>query len=350
MTIESTNYINSYTQLQSKSSTQGASNTAVIKNTNNPKLAEALQQDKVKLSIEKELTSNQKKGLIAGIIVTIVAVCTIIATKGRSAKNVTQKTANGVTQQLEENASQNITRNLTEEFAQGIEESASSGKTENIVTETTQKLEENLSDATSRNTHEFNKNGSSEIKPTENPQKTTETIIQNSTKQLEESFRQDYKSMNAYIDNLLQNQTDPQMKKLLESTKTDLNNLIYKIEYTMSTKNPEIGLLQNLISFRDNIIIRKGLAKDSKDAKASEFLALFEKLDTEISKIFSNRNVKIIEQTGKKFDQQTQSCRNIIETKNPELHDIVAETFRPGYRLETGEIIRPHEVILYKYK
>lgn len=150
----------------------------------------------------------------------------------------------------------------------------------------------------------------------------------------------------------LQSQVDEikQQNCLSEKTCDNLQNelLSLKDKYESDTRSLKRQYLDNimlLITFRDGILMKEGLAESQGEQKLQSMLA---SLMIETANILEKNQVIILDQKGV-FDSSKQIVVDIVETTEEALQNTIAQVFRPGYSFE-DEMIRPQEVVLYKYK
>lgn len=106
-----------------------------------------------------------------------------------------------------------------------------------------------------------------------------------------------------------------------------------------------INLINSFITFRDTVILREELASGG---EAIDSCKLLTSLLMETAGVFEKNNIHVLDQKGK-FDSSIQVVTDVADTGEEDLHDMVSEVFRPGYIM--GDVmIRPEEVILYRYK
>jgi molecular chaperone GrpE (heat shock protein) len=108
-----------------------------------------------------------------------------------------------------------------------------------------------------------------------------------------------------------------------------------------------VTFINSFISFRDSIILKEGLCSDKEDETSKQLLKLLNMLFKETAVMAEKNKLLVLDQKGA-YDSDKQIVTDVRPTKERELHDTVAETFRPGYRYQ-DKLIRPQEVILYSY-
>lgn len=141
-----------------------------------------------------------------------------------------------------------------------------------------------------------------------------------------------------------------QQKNLAEKACLNLQNELdvlgkkYRIE-TVMFKKQYLNSLLSLISLRDGLLMKEGLAESQGESKLhSALTAILE----ETANMLEKNQVTILGEMGN-FDSSTQTVVDVQGTDDETLHNTIASVFRPGYRF-TDEMIRPQEVVLYKYK
>lgn len=113
-------------------------------------------------------------------------------------------------------------------------------------------------------------------------------------------------------------------------------------ELEKAHENKLVEQLMIFIAFRDNLVMREGLAKDQ---RSDEYMRLFSGLLAETANDLRKCGITILDQTGR-FDESCQTIKQAVPTQNEALHEQIVEVFRPGYKL--GDVmLRPEEVIVY---
>lgn len=143
-----------------------------------------------------------------------------------------------------------------------------------------------------------------------------------------------------------------QIKKIKEQYEKEcinLKNELNAVEEKYKNENKTLikqnmDIVMSIIAFRDSIIMREGLAEGQSENKLKSLLTSLLK---ETANILNNSHVSILDEKGK-FDSSKHIVIDVQQTEDKELHDMVAQVFRPGYKVE-DEMIRPEEVILYAY-
>jgi len=149
------------------------------------------------------------------------------------------------------------------------------------------------------------------------------------------------------------NNQKQQLAQLLTTQEEKINQLNMQLD---ASEKQSAGVLEKqfltfvreIISVRDNLAMKEEMLKEEdnyQETKAWKFIQL-SYLETE--GILKRMGVMLLNQTGT-FDAQTQMVTDTVPTDDELLHDMIAQTFREGYRTE-GKIIRPQEVVLYSYK
>ncbi len=135
------------------------------------------------------------------------------------------------------------------------------------------------------------------------------------------------------------------LKQNIDSKTKEFDEIITACNEKITTKEKEhLSLLQALISFRDSIALRDGMAKNVETVDGKKLLASFLK---ETRALFEKNGVQVIESKGN-FDLSIQVVTDVVDTTEPALHDTVSEVFRAGYMTIEG-MLRPEEVILFRY-
>lgn len=116
------------------------------------------------------------------------------------------------------------------------------------------------------------------------------------------------------------------------------------IEEKKLLKNQNIDTIKSIITFRDSVIMRQGLAESQEE---SSLKSLLNSLIKETANLLEQNHVEILDGKGS-FDNSIHIVVEVKQTDDKDLHDKVAQVFRPGYIFEE-EMIRPQEVILYSY-
>lgn len=107
-------------------------------------------------------------------------------------------------------------------------------------------------------------------------------------------------------------------------------------------------LIGNLISFRDNQLIKRGLLYEQGEREDSVPLRMMESILKETASLLAKSGVEIMEDTGM-FSSDRQTIIDTIETEDETLDGMIAEVISPGYCYQ-GEPLRGQEVIVYKKK
>jgi molecular chaperone GrpE (heat shock protein) len=156
-------------------------------------------------------------------------------------------------------------------------------------------------------------------------------------KQLKEAEHQLEKLQNLEAQNIGLNTKIDELQTAFEKCTKDLR----------SSENRAKDITESLVSFRDSIILKEGLCAENKEESSVQLHKLLTVLLKETAGIFEKNDIEILDQKGT-YDSSIQIVTDVKPTKDKELQDTVAETFRPGYRY--GDVlIRPQEVILYSY-
>lgn len=136
-------------------------------------------------------------------------------------------------------------------------------------------------------------------------------------------------------------QVEEERKKL----RSDLAQLIEQQNELRLVKKQHLDNIMSLISFRDSILMMEGLAESQGEAKLQSAM---DSMLKGTANLLEKSQVIILDQMGP-FDSSIQTVVDIQETADETLHNTVVSVFRPGYRFN-DEMIRPEEVVLYKYK
>lgn len=107
-------------------------------------------------------------------------------------------------------------------------------------------------------------------------------------------------------------------------------------------------LIGNLISFRDNQLIKRGFLYEQGEQEGSVPVRIVESILRETAGLLAKSGVKIMEDKGR-FSSEHQMIIDTIETEDDELDGMIAEVVRPGYCYK-GQPLRGQEVIVYKRK
>lgn len=107
-------------------------------------------------------------------------------------------------------------------------------------------------------------------------------------------------------------------------------------------------LIGNLISFRDNQLIKRGFLCEQGEQEGSVAVRIVESVLRETAGLLTKSGVEIMEDRGR-FSSGRQTIIDTIETGDDELDGMIAEVVRPGYCYK-GEPLRGQEVIVYKKK
>ena len=107
-------------------------------------------------------------------------------------------------------------------------------------------------------------------------------------------------------------------------------------------------MIRNLISFRDNQLIKWGFLYEQGEQENSPPIRIVESILRETASLLIKTGVEIMEDEGM-FSSERQTIVDTIETEDDELDGVIAEVVRPGYCYK-GEFLRGQEVIIYKKK
>lgn len=116
-----------------------------------------------------------------------------------------------------------------------------------------------------------------------------------------------------------------------------------KVEINPEKNNENMSpepLALDIIKLRDQLLV----AKYSSDEKTLKFI---NSLYKETGRILNTYGIESLEEVGA-FNSQYHTIVDTKETDNLELKDKIAESYRPGYRMN-GKVIRSQEVVLYAY-
>ena len=180
--------------------------------------------------------------------------------------------------------------------------------------------------------------------------------LENMNKQMQQAIEQnEIRKIEAW--------SSKQERKLLEKQMVELQKQIaardlqieqqkqsyHQLEMSLQQADQETHqMIQNIISFRDSIIMREGLVSESEEEKTDDLKKLLNSLLKETAQLLIKSGITILDEKGK-FDSSIHIVMGTTSTDDSQLHDCVAKVFRPGYKLD-NKILRPQEVILYTYK
>jgi molecular chaperone GrpE (heat shock protein) len=99
-------------------------------------------------------------------------------------------------------------------------------------------------------------------------------------------------------------------------------------------------LALDIIKLRDQLIIAKEYADENTKKNLNNIYK-------EIGRILDNHGIESIDEVGD-FNCQYQTIVETRDTDNIDLKDRIAESYKPGYRMN-GKIIRAQEIIIYSY-
>lgn len=106
-----------------------------------------------------------------------------------------------------------------------------------------------------------------------------------------------------------------------------------------------IDIIKRVIATRDQQLLRLDMArKDNLDV----CIPIFDSLCKESLKLLENMGITEMPQIGS-FDAARHVVVETRRASDPDLHDTIAEVFRPGYYFQ-DDVFRPQEVIIYCYK
>lgn len=137
-------------------------------------------------------------------------------------------------------------------------------------------------------------------------------------------------------------------EKIFEPKK-ELHNteVVEETPHTTATTNADENfIIQKLMSFYDNQIIKRDFAVDKDDEQSKAALRIIDATIKEFIQTLEKINVRIINTPGGPVSADD----NIVdaeETENPELYGKIAYVVRVGYSYN-GELKRAQEVIVYK--
>lgn len=153
-----------------------------------------------------------------------------------------------------------------------------------------------------------------------------------------QELEQELEGKNSYIQGLEQKLEQKNHPEPVEEKR------IVQKEADNRPENGKYEMIQDIIAMRDRLLLQKSWAKDVGTGEENAVKVIDGQLK-ETAKCLKKAGVEILE-SGDVFDSQYQTVVETRTAEMPEQVDRIAETFRPGYRLQ-DEILRPQEVILF---
>lgn len=117
-------------------------------------------------------------------------------------------------------------------------------------------------------------------------------------------------------------------------------------DLSASEEETSESMMKGLIRYRDSLdIFRDNALEDGE----KQIARIMENMKKETKRILEESGVQVLDATGIPFSEEIHYIENTIKTEDVSLDEIVAETYRDGYRKD-GMLLRPQKVVIYKYR